>query len=148
MEPVIVSFQNEHRFLSNFWPALVRFDGAEYPTVEHAYVAAKTLDNTFREVIRTTPRPGAVKRIGRMRSFELRPGWDDMKLDIMTDLVRQKFRHQSLRDQLVATGDADLVEGNTWGDTFWGVCRGEGQNHLGKILMLVRSEINSAGVFD
>jgi predicted NAD-dependent protein-ADP-ribosyltransferase YbiA (DUF1768 family) len=57
-------------------------------------------------------------------------------------MVRLKFStHQELRERLLATGEAELIEGNTWNDTFWGVCKGEGQNWLGKILMEVRKEL-------
>lgn len=124
--PPINDFHGVYRFLSNFWPAAVMLDSVTYPSVEHAYVAAKTLDMTMREVVRTTDSPGAVKRLGRLRSFELRPDWDAVKLTIMADLVRQKFAHPELRSKLVSTGDAELIEGNTWGDTFWGVCKGVG----------------------
>jgi predicted NAD-dependent protein-ADP-ribosyltransferase YbiA (DUF1768 family) len=62
----------------------------------------------------------------------------------MRDLLRQKFAHPELRRLLLATGDAELVEGNTWGDRFWGVCAGRGQNHLGRLLMAIRAEIRTA----
>jgi len=133
----IDSFQGPHRFLSNFWPAVVMLDGVEYPTVEHAYVAAKTLDPSARAQVAAIETPGAVKRFGR--SLKLREDWDDVKLGIMSDLLRQKFTHPELRAMLTATGTQELIEGNTWGDTFWGVCRGKGENHLGRILMAVRA---------
>jgi len=59
----------------------------------------------------------------------------------MTDLVRQKFSNPQLAKQLLDTKDFELIEGNTWGDTFWGVCSGKGQNNLGKILMQIRNEL-------
>ena len=133
----ITSFHGEHRFLSNFWPAPVVLDGVTYPTVEHAYVAAKTTDLERRAEIAQVERPGEVKRIGR--KLKLRDDWEAVKLSVMADLVRQKFAHPELRRMLLDTGDANLVEGNTWGDTFWGVCRGQGKNHLGRILMEVRA---------
>lgn len=138
---MIDSFKGENRFLSNFWPAEVQLDGATYPSVEHAYVAAKTLDPKLREVAQSLPTAGDVKRFGK--KLKLRADWDDVKLDVMRDLVRQKFQHAELRDKLRATGDQPLVEGNTWGDRFWGVCRGEGENHLGRILMEVRAEMSN-----
>lgn len=81
---------------------------------------------------------GQAKRRGYR--VKLRDDWELVKLGIMEDLVRQKFNEKTLGDMLLATGDAELVEGNDWGDKFWGVCDGEGQNMLGKILMKVRSE--------
>ena len=64
------------------------------------------------------------------------------KLGITEDVIRQKFNNPELKEKLIATGDAELIEGNPWGDTFWGVCEGKGENHLGKILMKIRSELN------
>lgn len=136
---MIDSFTGEHRFLSNFWPAEVELDGIIFPSVEHAYVAAKTLDPEVRAEIRLVNTAGQVKRFGR--KLVLRPDWDEVKLSVMEDLVRQKFQHPELAKLLLATGDEELVEGNTWGDTFWGECFGSGANHLGKILMKVRDEL-------
>jgi ribA/ribD-fused uncharacterized protein len=136
---MIDSFKGENRFLSNFWPAEVMLDGMLFPTVEHAYVAAKTLDPEKRAEIRLVNTAGQVKRLGR--TLDLRTDWDKVKLTIMEDLVRQKFQHPELAALLLATGDQELVEGNTWGDTFWGVCFDVGCNHLGLILMKVRDEL-------
>ncbi len=72
----------------------------------------------------------------------LRAEWESMKLDVMEACVRDKFtRNADLRRRLLETGDAELVEGNTWGDRFWGVCDGEGENHLGRVLIKVRGEL-------
>jgi len=132
-------FKGEHRWLSNFWPALVKLDGFLYPTVEHAYVAAKTTDPMIRKVIQTTDKPGEVKRLGRQ--FDLREDWHDIKLQVMEDLLWQKFQDPVLKEQLLATGDEEIVEINTWNDTFWGQCKGKGQNHLGKLLMKIREAL-------
>lgn len=135
--PGIKTFQGPNRFLSNFWPANVVLDEVTYPSVEHAYQAAKTLDKKKRaEVLKMTPSQS--KKFGK--SLTIRPDWDAIKLDLMYDLVRQKFQHQHLKVRLLETS-GELQEGNTWGDTFWGVCRGQGENHLGKILMRVREEL-------
>ena len=56
----------------------------------------------------------------------------------MRDALIQKFSDKKLQKKLIDTGDAELIEGNWWGDKFWGVCEGEGENHLGKLLMEVR----------
>ena len=136
----ITSFNDEHRFLSNFWPAEVELDGDIYTSVEHAYQAAKTLDRVGRIVIQRASSAGVAKKLGQ--TLPLRPNWDTMKFDIMTMLVFDKFRHHSsLRKQLLATGERELIEGNHWGDTYWGVCRGKGTNHLGNILMAVRKHV-------
>lgn len=135
---MIGPFQGDYRFLSNFWPAKVTLDGVEYPTVEHAYVAAKTLNNELRASVLACASPGDAKRLGRR--FSLRPDWDDVKLGVMESLLRQKFAITALKAKLVATHPHELVELNTWGDTFWGVCRGSGANHLGRLLMMIREE--------
>lgn len=137
-EGAIESFQGPYRFLSNFWPARVSLDGESYPSVEHAYQAAKTLDLEARASIRLAASPGFAKRMGRL--LTIRPDWDDVRLGVMYQLVQQKF-DGPLGRLLLETGDRELVEGNTWGDRFWGVCLGEGSNHMGKILMSVRAEL-------
>lgn len=133
----ITSFTGEYAFLSNFFPIVVEYEGVSYPTVEHAYQAAKTVDPLTRQIIRCQNTPGQAKRKGQ--SVELRFDWDDIKIVIMTELVIKKFQYSYMKDMLMNTGDAELIESNTWGDTFWGVCRGKGKNHLGKILMSVRN---------
>jgi len=139
MAQTIKEFQHEYRFLSNFWPASVQLQGLWFPTVEHAYQAAKTFDLKEREAISYLSTPGEAKRAGRR--LLVRPDWEEEKLLIMEDLVKQKFQSPSLRAKLLETGDAKLEEGNYWRDRFWGVYNGQGANHLGKILMKIRDEI-------
>lgn len=140
MTHVIEEFRGQYRFLSNFYAAEVELDNVLYPTVEHAYQAAKTDDPWGRSAVAKCNTPGEAKRAGRR--LKLRDDWESVKVEVMTGLVRQKFtRSRSLGRQLLATGDVPLIEGNTWGDEFWGVCRGVGQNKLGEILMLIRSEL-------
>lgn len=138
-------FEGQFRFLSNFWPCRIVYEDEEYPSVEHAYQAAKTLDEADRKKIAETKRPGDAKKIGR--TLRRRPGWEDLKEMVMYRLVQQKFNEPSLRSKLLATRDAEIVEGNTWGDTWWGVDlkMGFGDNRLGKILMKVRSELEDRG---
>lgn len=132
----IDSFRGEYRWLSNFWPVDVQLDGMTFPSVEHGYVAAKTTDLARRADVQVCGSPGAAKRLGRY--MPLRHDWGAVRLPVMRDLLWQKFSHQDLRMRLMSTGDAVLVEGNTWGDTFWGVCNGLGENHLGELLMEIR----------
>lgn len=135
-ERTIASFRGEHAFLSNFYPVEVQFDGVVYPTVEHAFQAAKTVDADERDQICQQMKPLDAKRLGQ--DVKLRDDWETKKIAVMEDLVLQKFQRPVLRARLLATGDAALVEGNTWGDTFWGVSEGKGANHLGRILMRIR----------
>jgi len=136
----IKRFEGEARFLSNFWPAVVTHDGVQYPTTEHAFQAAKTLDFEQRWEISKLETPGQAKRAGR--KLQIRPDWEQVKEQVMLELTILKFmNHRKLKELLLATGTAELIEGNNWGDKTWGVCDGEGQNLLGKILMLVRSQL-------
>lgn len=142
MKEVIDGFQGENRFLSNFFPAKVVLDGIEFPSVEHAYQAAKNFDIERRRRFATLT-AGQAKREGQ-KTLK-RPDWEQVKVNIMTNLVRDKFtNNKELREKLLATGDVELIEGNHWGDTFWGVCKGKGTNHLGKILMSVREGLRTA----
>ena len=136
----IRSFKGEYRWLSNFHEVEVELDGVTYPTTEHAYQAAKTLNLDERQKILQCKTPGQAKRAGM--KVTLRPDWEEIKIGVMLDLTRQKFQVMYLEGYLLETEDAQLVEGNSWGDVFWGVdeATGEGQNNLGKILMLVREE--------
>lgn len=136
----IDKFSGPYRFLSNFWLAEVQFEGRTWPSVEHAYQAAKSLDPEYRDQVRFAARPGAAKALGRR--VVMRADWEDVKLDIMERLVRDKFKDPALAQKLRDTGNVELIEGNTWNDTFWGVCRGAGRNELGKILMKVRAELS------
>lgn len=136
---MISSFHGAYRFLSNFYPVTVVLSGRTYPTVEHAFQAAKTFDGNARDHIMMAPSAGYAKHLGRL--VALRPDWDRVKQRVMLELLRSKFTNPVLRAQLIETGTHELVEGNTWGDRYWGVCGGTGENHLGKLLMQVREEI-------
>lgn len=133
-------FSGSYQFLSNFYICDIVYDGLTYPSVEHAYQAAKTLSIADREVIQQTISPKIAKKLGK--HLEIRSDWNDIKLSIMTELVYQKFTvHNELADKLMSTADAELIEGNWWGDRYWGQCNGIGENYLGKILMSVRKHI-------
>ncbi len=139
----ITSFSGKYKFLSNFSPAPVVMEGETFPTVEHAYQAAKTLDPQQRARIQLAKSPGMAKGLGR--AVSLRDDWESIKVDIMRNLLRQKFGIPDLQSALLATGEAVLLEGNTWGDKFWGCVwvNGEwmGQNNLGKLLMEIRQSL-------
>jgi len=133
----VTSFKGQYRFLSNFYPCKIEMDEKQYPSVEHAFQASKTYHKVVREQIRCCVSPAVAKRCGKMAP--LRDDWEQVKVEVMTNLVTQKFlRHPSLGRMLLDTGDGELIEGNWWNDTFWGICKGKGENHLGKILMQTR----------
>lgn len=140
---VISGFRGDYRFLSNFFPVVVEYDGALYPSVENAYQAAKTFDLVLRTNF-VSISASKSKRMGRL--LQLRPDWEDVKLSVMENLLRQKFKTGSnLRSMLMATSGKQIIEGNDWCDNFWGSCnctncKSDGQNHLGKLLMKIRDE--------
>jgi len=137
----IRGFFGPFRFMSNFVPCIVELDGLQFASTEHAYVAAKTLDQTKRLEISLVETAGQVKRLGR--KIKLRADWEEVKIDIMRDLLIQKFAQEPFKSQLLATGDAYLEETNTWNDMFWGVCEGVGYNTLGWLLMEIREDLQA-----
>ena len=139
MSEVIDHFRGEFDWLSNFFKCQVEFEGMNFSNVEAAFQAAKCLDMKERERFFGLS-GGQAKRLGRR--VELRSDWEEVKIDIMRRVLKSKFtQNPELREKLIATGDTELIEGNNWGDTFYGVCRGVGENHLGKILMEIRAEL-------
>ena len=136
---MIKVFDGEYAFLSNFYERKVEYDGITYGSSEAAFQAQKTLDIEERLQFATLT-PMQSKRKGR--KVALRPDWEGVKVLTMYEIVLAKFtQNPDLAEKLIATGDEELVEGNYWHDTFWGVCDGVGTNFLGKILMDVRENI-------
>jgi len=136
MPEIINSFKGEYAFLSNFFPAPTVYEGLLYQCSEGAYQAAKSMD--LIERIKFVSLNGAQsKKLGKL--VKLREDWNERRIGIMCEIVLNKFEgNPNLREMLVNTGDATLIEGNYWHDVFWGVCDGTGANHLGIILMDVR----------
>lgn len=142
MTAAIKSFKGKNRFLSNFPPAKIVWKGITFPSVEHAYQAAKSTNAEYWAMVAALETPGEAKVAGKkVPKEDQRANWDTIKLTLMREFNEQKYKIPEYREQLLATGDAELIEGNTWGDKFWGVCGGEGENHLGKILMDIRAKI-------
>lgn len=137
---MIVRFEGPHQFLSNFYELSFMWRGRFAESAEHHFQAAKTDDEEHKWKILHARSPGMAKRLGR--KAPLRDDWDETRLSIMESIVRTKFQNPNLRVALIATGDRELIEGNWWGDTYWGMCKGVGENHLGKILMKVRAELH------
>lgn len=147
---VIDSFRGEYFFLSNFYEAPVLYKGIMYNSNEAAFQAQKTNsayaisrgEKPFSDerLLFTKLSPSEAKRLGR--TVQLRPDWEDVKYDIMLEIVRCKFeQNPNLIHKLITTKDAKLIEGNTWGDRVWGQVDGKGNNLLGEILMDVRKEL-------
>lgn len=141
---MIDDFRFANRFLSNFHMHAVEFEGLTYPSTEHAYQAAKSLDPETRLAFSKLETAREAKKMGASL-VKVRDDWFKISLGIMEQVIRTKFQDPELKQKLLDTGDQELVEGNTWNDTFWGVCNGKGENHLGKVLMKVRADLRSAG---
>lgn len=150
----ISSFRGKYEFLSNFYESVVMFEGLLYPTVENAFQAAKIKiegdiekTNTIRYAKGFTKlTPSLAKSAGRR--VTLRADWEEVKEDIMYDILYDKFtNNEGLTDLLLKTAPNDLVEGNYWHDNYWGVCSctrcisKEKKNKLGEILMEVRKNL-------
>lgn len=137
MKEQITSFKGKYFFLSNFYPSPVTYHGFKFSSNEAAFQAMKCPDKASEF---TALSPSDAKREGRR--VTLRPDWEKAKEQIMYEICLAKFQQNpSLKIQLLNTGDAELIEGNDWGDINWGVCDGQGENRLGKILMRVRNEL-------
>lgn len=147
---MIHGFDNKYSFLSNFYACQVEYEGITYPTSEHAFQAAKSLDPNVRKWVAAAPTPGQAKWRGR--AVELRSDWEEVKDKVMLDIVREKFKNEDMRVRLLATigeGYDGFCEDNYWHDNYWGNCNCpkciniEGKNMLGKILMEVAREVIS-----
>lgn len=139
MSNAITEFRGDNFFLSNFYAAPVVYQGIRFENNEAAFQSAKC-PRRMQEFCRLNP--SEAKKLGRRVS--LRIDWEEVKLGVMYQVCKAKFtQNQDLAQKLIATGDAELVEGNTWGDRIWGVCDGIGENNLGKILMSIREELRN-----
>lgn len=145
---MIHGFNNPYDFLSNFYACETEYEGQWYPTSEHAFQAAKTLDKDLRIFIKMAPTPGEAKKRGR--NLQLRSDWEQVKDQVMYEIVKNKFTNPDMRQHLIAAineGYDGFCEDNWWHDNYWGDCQCEkcknieGQNKLGKILMRVANEI-------
>lgn len=141
----VKSFDGQYRFLSNFYPCRIEYEGLVYQSTEAAFQASKTLLITERERF-THLGASAAKRLGKR--VKLRSDWDSVRLQVMEDLLRKKFTESlALKAQLLGTGDEELIEFNTWHDCHWGHCTCNDckdkikENHLGTLLMKIRQEL-------
>lgn len=136
----ITKFRGNYYFLSNMYPEVLYINGEMYPSAEHAFQASKSLDKDVRLGMSVCRSAKEAKQAGRL--INLRLDWEDVKVDVMYNILKAKFADPELAQKLRDTGDEELIEENNWGDTFWGVCKGKGKNMLGNLLMKVRKEIS------
>lgn len=133
----IRGFFGENRWLSNFWLASFSVDDILYRSMEHYYQASKAKNRDDLLYVAGSDTPGVAKARGRR--LHVREDWNEVRLNVMRKGLRAKFeQNPELREKLLATGNAELIEENTWGDKFWGKCNGDGHNHLGEMLMELR----------
>ena len=143
-KPPILGFQGKYRFLSNFYPCKVFLDGVRYRTVEHAYQASKFEDKKIRRQIKDCDSPSLAKHLARKLKKDTVPQTKRQRIWNMDRLLSQKFFHDLnpvLFRKLARTEGRELLEVNTWGDTFWGRCNGKGENQLGITLSNVREVV-------
>ncbi|MGL5059124.1 MAG: NADAR family protein [Microcoleus sp.] len=131
---------------SNFSPHEIRIDGQDWLTVEHYYQAQKfvgSADESLVAAIQCVPTPREAASLGRDPNHRVRSDWEQVKISIMREAVKIKFlTHADIQTILLGTGVREIVEDSPT-DYYWGCgCDKTGENHLGKILMSVRSEIS------
>lgn len=138
---MIDSFRGQYAWLSNMTPVKIIYDGIEYPSVEHAYMSAKSHNMEWKS--RCADGQISARQIkAESRGIFVIENWHDIKLDVMRECINQKFSQEPYKTQLEETGDLYIQEGNWWNDTFWGVVikTGIGENNLGKLIMEKRDE--------
>lgn len=134
---MINEFQGEYHWLSNFEECGIEYNGFIYPSVENAYQAAKmkNKEDVLKFLNLTS---GQAKQLSK--TLPIRNDWGNLKIYYMREFLIQKFSQKPYRDLLMDTCGLDIIEGNHWGDKYWGVClkTNNGQNNLGKLIMSIR----------
>ena len=138
---MIRKFQGEYRWLSNFASVQIEFEGKTYPSVEHAYMSAKSKDDAWKKLCASNISAGQLKQ--KSYNIIIRADWERIRLDVMRECLGQKFSQNPYKRLLICTGDEHIQEGNNWNDKFWGVClkTNKGENTLGKLIMSIRESI-------
>lgn len=124
--------------LSNMFYSKIEYMGYTFKTAESAFQAAKCKNIEDRKLF-VELNGYKAKKLGQ--KIELRDDWERNKVKIMEEILRIKYKNPRMRVKLFETiRYEEIVEENTWGDTFWGVCDGYGDNHLGRTLLKIREE--------
>lgn len=134
-----MKFRDNYWFLSNMCEVPITYRGLTYKCVESAFQAQKCPDRSNEFV---NLNGFEAKKLGKQ--VKLRVNWNWDKLHIMYKLLKIKFSNPEFKEKLLKTGDIELVEDNTWGDTYWGKCKSEGKNALGELLMTIRHELRNS----
>lgn len=142
-KPVKIPYYESSNFcFSNFSAHTVKYNGVTYPTAEHAYHAQKFFRKNLCDKIKQCGSPLEAWELARKFKPQRRIDWDDIKVEILTDIIRAKVdQHKEIKTSLLATGNREIIEINE-NDDFWGSGPdGNGQNNTGKIYMRIRSEL-------
>lgn len=139
---MIGPFKGQNSIFSNFYPCKIKLDGIVYPSVENAYQASKASNLVIKKQFIVL-----LPSIAKVNAPYASKEWHKNKLNLMYDLVKQKFSKPKFKERLLEIKNENIVEVNWWNDTFWGVCNGKGHNHLGKILMRIRTEFQHHDIF-
>jgi ribA/ribD-fused uncharacterized protein len=129
---------------SNFYPISIDIDSKEYKSSEHYYQSKKYEDTKWEDHVRSQEKPYEAAREGRRKDLPLREDWEDVKVLVMRRILIAKFKRiEYMRNLLLSTGNAEIVEYSDK-DYFWGRGKdGAGYNMLGKLLMEMREEIKN-----
>ena len=147
MTQPISRFKEQYAFLSNMavLDKPIEYKGVQFKSVENFYQAMKYRDESL-WLEQQTLTPYEAKKWGKMHG--LRSDWNAIKKEVMWKALQEKFSQKRFQALLLATDQRELIEGNTWNDTYWGVCNGEGQNVLGKMLMQIRTKLQTNNPID
>lgn len=148
MSKYVGSFSGDLEFLSNMYKIPIYFNESKYdnfqpdfkvyPSSENLYQALKCKYIKDRELFQNVD-PHKSKRIGK--TIEIRSDWDNVRLEAMKLAIDLKFKNIELGEKLIDLPDGKIIEFNNWGDRFFGICNGEGLDHLGKILRAKKQQI-------
>lgn len=152
-EPNVIMFKmssEQYGCFSNFYKKIINVDGIKFKTSEHLYHYKKMkflqqigdpVSDAFIQSIIDAKTPAEAKRLGHINMPSIKH-WDDVKVEHMMDVLREKFKYPRFKEILLGTNDDIIVE-NSYYDTFWGCgsYRNPGLNMLGKCLMRLRDEL-------
>lgn len=142
---MINSFRGYHAWLSNMYSCNIEFMGHKFKSVENAYMFVKRPSDLdwLNKCLELSP--GDVKKASKL--IAVREDWESVKLSIMYELLKKKFTQEPFRTDLLNTRGENIVEGNRWNDTFWGVdiksSPNVGENWLGRLIMDIRTKLKN-----
>lgn len=145
---MIKEFKNQYFFLSNFYEYPIYYNKLVFCNAEAAFQAQKVINEKDQYKF-INLNASQARKLGK--TVQLRKDWEEIKDNVMYEIVKRKFTiNKELQQKLLETKEEELVEGNWWHDTYWGVDSktGIGQNKLGKILMKVREEVKSSNAIN